>query len=353
MFFTSRTMQPHMPNRAGLPSYSSIDHGRTVRPVATSLLTIDSEDRFQNYTAQFAAVDGAYNVDPYNFTITKTESLIATPPTRIAVTEVVFPWTVSNVNLKTNKIYAFLKATGGAITQTTITLGQRFYRPSELAAAMQTAVLVAFGASIPAFTMVYGYNNQPVFAYDSGTAAFSIAFGYLPYNSAVYPHTSATKQLFQLLGMTYYNSNANPAFITDTLANQTIQTGITYCQFTRYIDIVCQQLTGLQGIRDTTSQPIVRDSLCRVYVVNPSDVSNVDCSGAEFCPPGCAAFTLYRNFTLPKQIQWIPNQPVAGGLTFTVYADDGEPLGSFSAYTAGGLFGNSTNWSMTLQCTEN
>jgi len=343
-----------MPQRSGLPSYSSIDHGRTVRPVSTSLLTIDSEDRFQNYTAQFAASTGGYNSDPYNFTITKTESLVAVPPTRIAVTEVVFPWTISNVNKKTCQIFAILKATGNpTITTVPITLSQQFYKPSELAAAMQAAVRTAFAAQVPAFTMVYGFNNQPAFVYNSNTIAYTVGFGYVPYSSALYPYSSATKQLFNLLGMSPYNTEVNTDFIADALADTDVGTGLTFCQFTRYIDIVCQQLTGLQGIRDTTSQPIVRDALCRVYIANPSDVSNVDVSGATFCPPGCAPFTIYRDFSTPKQIQWIPNQPVAGGLTFSVYSDDGELLSTSSIYETGGPLGNSTNWSMTMLCTEN
>jgi hypothetical protein len=333
-------------SRVGLPSYSTIDHGTTVRPAATSLLTIDSEDRFKNYPEALAQSGSysTYNISPYNFTIVKDQSLVATPPTRIAVTEVAFQWTVPNINRKTSQIQ-LIYGVGGTLTTVTITLTQGFYTPSALAAAMQVAVRALAGNPLPSFTMTFGVlggstgSVLPIFEYNTTTVT-SVAFAPMPISDI---YTPQTKQLFNLLGFNSQN--------TSQFAGINVDGGITFAQAIRYVDIVSPSLTALQTIRDTTSQTVVRDSLCRVYVANSSDVSNVAANDPKFCPPGCAPFTIYRDFATPKEIFWVPNQPIAGGVQFTVYSDDGSPLDDSSAFSLLGI--DYSNWSMTMLLTEN
>ena len=64
--------------------------------------------------------------------------------------------------------------------------------------------------------------------------------------------------------------------------------------------------------------------------------------------------TIYRNFTTPKQIQWIPNQPIPGYLRFQVYDDAGALLSESTglSYDLDSQYGN-LDWSMTLQVSEN
>lgn len=362
-----------MDHRTGLPSYSAIDHGRTVRPTSTSLLTIDSEDRFESYERQYLddGLGTAYNRSPYSYTINKNQAMIAVPPTRIAATEVAFPWTIGNINKKTSQILVFVKQTGIPFNPTTgtilLTLTPGFYKPSELASQIQTAVREFVAGISATFTMTYGALNQPLFTYDTGSNAYSIAFGPLLWNSGInpgaasttaYPYPATTKQLFNVLGMTAVNGPFSAQFNADTLANVATNTSITLCNACRYVDIVCDSLTGLQGIQDSTSQPITRNALCRLYIVNPYDNSQISPSNAAFCPPGCAPIpNLYRAFPKPKEIQWIPNQPLSGNLTFTVFDDTGAPLSELDPYilptSTTSLNGNTTNWSITLLLTEN
>jgi hypothetical protein len=67
----------------------------------------------------------------------------------------------------------------------------------------------------------------------------------------------------------------------------------------------------------------------------------------NFCPPGCAPFTIYRQFTNPKFIRWTPNQPVQGNLIFQVYDDGGTILSETDVNEISGQ-----NWSMTLLVSE-
>jgi len=335
-------------SRLGLPSYSTIDHGQTIRPSATSLLTIDSDDRFKDYAASIAeSTSTSYNISPYNFKIEKSESLIAVPPTRLAVTEAMFQWSIPNINKKTNKILVSYSIGGVITSNVLISLNTGFHTPAQLAAALQAKIRHDIVA-LSGFTMTYGIDtvdsgsgvlptNMPVFEYTTGSLVDQIAFSPLPATAGI-PGTQ--KQLFNLLGFNSLNTELGIGG----------QSGITYCQAISYIDIVCTQLTALQTIRDTTSQSVRRDALCRLYITNPSDVSNVPCSNSAFCPPGCAPFTLYRDFATPKQVFWVPNQPVGGSLEFIVYSDDGTPLSESDSTYAGS---NYTNWAITMLLSEN
>jgi hypothetical protein len=332
-------------SRLGLPSYSSIDHASTVRPCATSLLTINSDDRFKDYAVATASSDAdTYNISPYSFTINRAESLLPTPPTRLAITEVAFQWAIPNITPNTNRIFVYYGTPPGPLYGNLITIPVGFYTPSELADILQAKIR----ANVPALgscEITYGTDlsgaARPIFTYKSNS--FSTLMCFSPITQAESPDILPTfKQLFNVLG--FNRTNSPDGFVSNIGYG-----GLTFAQTINYVDIVCTQLTALQGIRDTSSQSIRRDALARLYIVNPSDVSNVSCADPAFCPPGCAPFTIYKDYATPKQAQWIPNQPVGGSLKFEVYADDGLPLSEYDSLP----FANYTNWSITILLSEN
>ena len=315
------------------------------RPVSTAILAIDSEDRFQNY-------DFARNrtSTPYSFAIHKNESMMSGFFTRIAVTEVVFPVVIPNINLFTQKITFFYQTLPGAAVDVQLTLPVGFYTPAAIAAALQ-AQIRALDATLANFTMTYGVNTEgtsptqsPIFEYQTNLAGTRVAF--TPLDPVFNLGTDPTrKQLFDILGFTLRNTEFPNS---DIVAKRGLP---TYCQYTRYIDIVCSQLTGLQSLKDTMTQTIARDVLCRIYLGDgTSGQSTVLPSSGTFCPPGCMPFTIYRNFSSPKQIQWIADSPVPGFLQFDVFDDNGQPLGDCLGTTQNG---NGINWSMTCLVTEN
>ena len=328
------------------------DDVMTTRPASTSLLTIDSEDRFLNGLDRrtIEGVTGpavtALNVTPYNFVINKPESMMNGFLTRLAVTEIVFPFAIPNVNIKSYQITVGCKAASGDTpTLFNIEIPIGFYTPAALAAAIQSAVRTATGLS--AFTMTYGATTGlPFFQYAIGSAGPFNFMAFLPlaYNSATYPYPPTTKQLFDVLGFDAtdigYAAGGAGAF--------------TLAQWCRYVDIVCPQLTYNQPLKDTSSQKIARDSLCRVYFDQTSghfQANNVPASDSAFIPTGCVPYTVYHNYTLPKQISWTPNQPVPGYLQFQVYDDSGALLSE----VCNSQFGVAIylDWSMTLLVTEN
>lgn len=326
------------------PIYSARDSAITQRPTSTAILAIDSEDRFKDVeTMRNYALRGVST--PYNFTITKTQSLMNGFFTRLGVTEVVFPWTIPNINEATATIGFDYKIGAAPTVPSAVTLPLGFYTPSMIAAAIQADVR-SQDAGLAAFTMTYGVDTTgaqvPRFIYN--TNALGVTVRFYPLDSddlGTTPEISIrTRQLFDLLG-----------FTTENEVLSIVGGGYTtYCQYTRYIDIVCTQLTANQALKDTMSQPVARDVLCRIYLGDAQSIqSTVLPSASTFCPPGCMPTVLYKDFAQPKQIQWIPNQPVPGYLKFEVFDDAGLPLDLVAVEPES----DGANWSMTMLVTEN
>jgi hypothetical protein len=336
-------------SNAPLPDTNARQLAQTIRPSSTALLTIDSEDRYATL-----AQASANPTSPYNFAISKTQSLMPGFMTRLGVSEIVFPWTIPNVNLKTNKIQVAYSIGSGPIALATITLVTGFYTPAALAAAMQVAVRALPGNPLATFAMEYGNDlfgaaqvNVPCFTYTADdTGENTISFFPMQSNSAVYPYNSNTKQLYDLLGFTARNSELSLG----------ASGNFTLCQAIRYVDIVCNQLTNSQAQKDQTSQSVARDMLCRIYLGSaPGIQSTTTAEDPFFCPPGCAPTTLYKNYTTPKQIQWIPNQNIPGYLQFQVYDDAGDLL-DYSLNLPGtdpaDFSASISDWSMTMLISE-
>lgn len=338
----ARTYYPVAP----LPDTNARQAAITQRPASTALLTIDSQDRYTDY------VSARENpTSPYNFSIRKNESLMPGFMTRIGISEVCFPWTIPNINVKTQSIEVDYQIGSAPVDTAVLVLQEGFYTPHELAAQLTAEIATL----VPGFTMTYGTytntidgdtfeTNQPVFQYATNNAANLIAFAPLDYNSEDYPFPPNTLQLFDLLGF----GDENKLILSDG----PVIGEFTYAVPIRYIDIVCNQLTNSQAQKDQTSQAIARDMLARIYVGGASGVtSTVSCSDTTFCPPGCAPTTIYRNFSTPKQIQWIPNQNIPGYLQFQIYDDQGNLLDE-SQGNQPGLY-DALDWSMTMLVTEN
>jgi len=315
----------------------------TIRMPSYAILGIDSEDRFKDYTEARAVTSTSFNRSPYDFQITKNESLMNGFFTRLAITEINFPWVIPNINDLTSQIRFEYQIVGNPAITVTIRLSYGFYRPSEIASEIQRIVrnLVL---DLSGFNMRYGTddteffpNQRPAFSYDN--VSFPIAFLPMDSDSPAYPYPASARQLFDLLG--FSNRNTTLSIVRDGLT--------TYCQSVRYIDIVCNQLTYTQALKDTMSQSVARDTMCRVYLGDANTPSTISPSDPLFCPPGCAPFTIYRQFSTPKFIRWLPDQPVQGNLRFQVFDDNGVALADSVARETDT---ESSNWSMTLLVSE-
>lgn len=327
----------------------SRESGVTQRLAATSLFTIDAEDRFASYIQKRAAPNAAnaQNASPYSFTISK-PSMLNGFMTRMGVTEVVFPWAIPNINKKTNQIVLKYQLGPAVATQTTISVPSGFYTPNQLAAYLTTQINAAplpAGFGTVTYGGFLGANNVPIFSYTVNDAVNNaMAWEPVPYNTTTYPYPDTTKQLFDLLGFTTGGTSGN-----DILSGGLGYGLVTYCQAVRYVDIVSQQLVQCQSLGDATTQQIGRNQLCRLYLTGDKS-AELNANDPLFCPPGCRPTTIYAMFAQPKQIQWNPTQNASSSLQFEVYDDAGALLNT-NDISAG--FTDFCDWSMTILASEN
>ena len=306
------------------------DRAVTVRPSSTAVFAVDSADRYDSVLdSQFA------NTSPYDFSITRNQSLLNGFFKRIAVTEVVFPYNIPNVNKQTNVI--LISYDGGA--SQTLTLTEGFYSPPALAALLQAALIAATTNS--GITVTYLSTGQ--FQIDA-TSGHTLQL-FAP--SSAGPNSFT---LFDLLGGTdsWFGS-----------ASRILTGKSTRARFTDFVDIVSPQLTYNQSLKDSSTDPIIRDVLCRVYIEDEtSPVIPVYQTAAPVGPimsassvaiPGTYPFTIYRKFSAPKQILWDNTQPI-GNITFQVYDSRGKLLSANSTNMPDVLC---PDWRMTLLVSEN
>jgi hypothetical protein len=301
----------------------NLDRAVTVRPSSTALFGVDSFDRYATPTdSQFGLTS------PYSFQITKNQNIFNGFFNRIALTELVFPYYIPNINPRTNTVSVIYN--GGASATLTLTSG--FYTPTALATALQNALipLTNFGTTVT-------YNALGRFVIDVGGGNDLILF----------PTGTDAFGLFDLIGGTADWINPGAQVLTGK---------VTRCRYTEYIDIVSSQLTYNQDLKDaTTTNGYSRDVLARVYLETENDQPIPVLVGATSTTtlntiPGTYPFTIYRQFKTPKQIHWDSTQPI-GNLVFEVYDDRGVLLSGNGTGANGDFI--YPDWRMTLLISEN
>lgn len=275
----------------------------TIRQPATANLMVDSADRSE----------GTWG----NFQITRQQSILNGFFNRIGVTELVLEWGEPNIG---DNDQEFTITVGGTEVNAAIVPGE-FYTVEKAIDYIKEAVTAALAAeAAPLNTYTYEYNSQ----FPQG---FWVSDGGAP--AAPVPHTISVTPLVEKLGILSAAANQN----YHALVNPDLR-------LYRYIDIVSQQLTYNQDLKDAATTEIVRDILARWYFAYDNQ-TNLDAYGFPILM-GYEPFVLRRIFSPPKQIRWDNIQPV-GNLTFQVYDDAQQQI----------LTDDLNNFLMTLQVSEN
>lgn len=277
----------------------------TIRPSATANLMIDSQDRSNQY------------VSPWDFQITKRESILNGFFTRIATTEVVLDWCDPNISagLQNNTIVFDLSGTGANTynNDITITLPEGMYTVEDAVDAI-----------------VDDLNSQ------TGTTGMTFSVSQL-FTGGVTIDVSGGKIINvpqgKLEGQLDMSPGVNGEYIVGNCAD---------IRPYRYIDFVSYDLTYAQYLKDTSTQTYPRDVLCRWYFAEDSQEA-FDGYGFPILQ-GYKTFCRRRIFNPPKYIRWDNNLPI-GNLKFSVYDSAGELLSDYAPATS--------SWLMTLQVSEN
>jgi len=298
----------------------------TVRPSATAILAIDSDDRYLNYLQR--RQNPTY---PFQFNIQKNESLLNGFFKRLAMTEFRLNWTLPNLSVAWgNTTLQFHYSTTGADLVLQIIIPDGFYSADELRQELQSqirTVIPAFLVTIsdkddntlnfnaPAGTFFFfesmGSTNRELvdmlnvptqpflflktitgavrvgasvtYTVPSGTAHFLLGqqvavsgitggTGWnIAYNNYLAPATVIAKPSATTVTLLYPiaptgtpSSYAGSQIIN--LYYPVITSGIPNLRPMDYFDIVCSQLSYNQELKDATSAPITRDMIARIYL---------------------------------------------------------------------------------------
>jgi len=301
---------------------------KTIRFPSTAIFAVDSGDRFETLAAQR---DG-FESTPYRFSISRNGNLFNGFVKRLALTEIVFPWYLSNITRYTRYFFYTSSLVGAGV----IDLGTTNFRTgSELAANLQTLLRAAGNTGL---TCIYVEGQFIIDAQVGNTIA-------------IFPGTNPPDitdvneyQLFDMMGWDI------EAFIPAQIQ----YSRYTRCRWTEYIDIVCSQLTYNQDLKDNSTARQPKDILARIYLECENDqplsirTFNTANTTAENTAPGMYPFTIYRQFSNPKFIQWNDRQPI-GNLTFEVYDDQGRILQESNLPNEQAI---APDWRMTLLLSE-
>jgi hypothetical protein len=251
----------------------------------------------------------------------------------MGITEISFPMTLPNVDGSTARMAVLYTPVAGVETAAVYAPTPGFYTPSEIAAALQVFIR-ALDPSLATSTVVYGINGNPQFLITVPAGA-TISFAPIATSGGPpFPYDQNQIQLYDMFGFTLANALAQ---------SQIIIGNFTFFQKYQYLDIVSTLLTGNQNLKDSTTSPVDRNILCRLYVdyettyvVPPNDPA--------FAPAGTVPFTIYRKFPVPKFVQWDVKQPV-GQLNFQVFDQDGFLIRSDPQF-------QDSDWKMSVLVSE-
>lgn len=308
--------------------YVPIEKGMTIRQPSTANLMISSMDR-QDVVNGVPVLTPIGNPtyttypSPFDFQITKTNSIMNGYFTRVATTEVVLEWFVPNISATlNNRTFTVVITSVGTFT---VTIAQGFYTVQQALDQIVSALNAKSGIS--------------------GTYTFSISNGY---NGTGLPRVC--------LKCVVTSGGAGQSFtVTETVLSDLLDfspgggatslAGIFAPDLRpyRYIDFTSTQLTYAQDLKDGSTNTQDRNVLCRWYF----DFDNQTASDSYGFPilMGYQPFTLRRIFNPPKQIRWEPNLPI-GNLSFQVVDEYGAIIVGQANQRL------DSQWLMTLQVSE-
>lgn len=347
-------------------------------PQANAILAISSTDRYINNTNSFRGVTQNnqpvnnslqglyYGSGPYSnsFSITAPNALMNGYIEKIIVSQIQLQYNVPTIQPGVNDLLYFeteSSAGSGFFVPRVVTIPYGFYNPDELAGILTLLIEPYFGDGTADFTVTYSQAGGPTIAVGFEFSSSSGQRIIFPDPSSV-PSGDVTKllKLYRLLGITIVAS------LPQTTQRSTDAPNFLY---TPYIDILSDNLTNYQRLKDTDSSTIRRKGLIsRLYLsgTGPPQTTSVtyydrplDPQDPQFRPAiqpsdalGSKPFVVTFDMTNPKVINWTPDTAI-NSLDFEMRDCYGDLL---FVYDTTPLTSNieifNSEWQMTLLCVE-
>lgn len=261
-----------------------------------------------------------------NFTINKNQNLFTGFFNRIAVNEVVMDWGLPNVARWWGNDSFSVILSGARTDDIKIVISDGTYTVKqvldELVIGLNFAITSAGG---PAGVFeVNSIGSTYALQIDQGVSAsnFVIRTANFTVGSTTYNPGNLARQLFPSSAINSTASNTQPIASPKVLG-------------TTYVDIVSENLTYNQKVRDSTTNPTARDVLYRWYFAFDNVPIPTDAYGFPILQ-GYDPFIARRTPPVVKQIRWSEIQPI-GQVAFQVYDDQGRLIDT-SQFPSGANF---------------
>lgn len=301
----------------------SKESATTIRQPSTANLMVDSDDG--NLNTQLSS--------PWNFSIQRNQSLMNGFFTRIATTELTLNWAIPNVSALQGNNTIIMNYPSTSPVQETITLPDGFYTVANALTQLATLINTAYSVSV---FRVADLSGQVLFGTTDATQ-FQI---------------SAFTILSNQLGL-WNQGSPTPPYQANIVVGQYVAPNL---QNIKYLDFVSPELTYYQKVKDGATTLANQVVLARWYMAWDTPPPQ-DSLGFPILM-GYTSFTARRNFTLPKQINWMTGQNIAN-LTFQVFYSSQQILNNDINSVQNidrslEITGQWTSsWYMTLQVSEN
>jgi hypothetical protein len=332
----------------------------TTRPNSSAFLLINSRDRYYQNGVRKQNTD---TIPLNNFILNTGQQLSQGHFTRLAVTEVQFPYAIPNVNPYNHYLtVAYIDLSDSSTEIYTIQILDGFYNIVNLADVVENALNSDFPLPDGELWELTPNSVQQIFSNPiealqqyyvlttSDPARFAISIIPTPDKDKDPEGQGKNMDLRRMMGFVGKDyQGANFIVPTDTKFGN-----YNSLQYTSYIDIVSRKLTNYQGVRDNETSYFYNNVLHRVILDNTASTKLrpviYDASGnASINSYGgnemywTGPFNVYQQIQVPKYINWSPGQYIYE-VDLTLYDDEGNVL-----YVPNGA----PDYLITLHLTEN
>lgn len=274
-----------------------LHQGTPIRQPAAAQFLIDSLDR---YRTGFPA-SGNLSTTSSDWKTNLPGYVLNGYFTRLAVTQIQFQYNLPNMLEGYNNDFYVFDGTDYFL----ITVPQGFYTPTELAAALQTA-LNTDAVTIGGVTA----NWEVTFINGVFLLEADAVFYIVNPTEANLQGSSASANTYAKALITLGLTNTDEgAILNVTTSKYEFYGGVPTMLCTRFIDIHSSYLTKFQDVKDsTTSQTIIYNSqIARIYPVALNTRIDIAPDAGVCANP----FILCIDYNTPKQIRWNPSEALA------------------------------------------